>query len=82
MAECAVQPERITPLYWDLRATKREEAELVFRAGEEGVRQRDRRHESRRGTLVESREGGGVGCGRHVDHASGRTGRSDIESSC
>ncbi|MEV4364895.1 SDR family NAD(P)-dependent oxidoreductase [Nonomuraea sp. NPDC049625] len=27
----AVQPEQITPLYWDLHTTKRDEAELVFR---------------------------------------------------
>ncbi|MER6000473.1 SDR family NAD(P)-dependent oxidoreductase [Nonomuraea angiospora] len=33
----AVQPEQIAPLYWDLHTTKRDEAELVFRAGDEGV---------------------------------------------
>lgn len=27
----AAQPEQITPLYWDLHTTKRDEAELVFR---------------------------------------------------
>lgn len=33
----AVQAEEIAPLYWDLHTTKRDEAELVFRIGGEGV---------------------------------------------
>ncbi|MFI9832833.1 SDR family NAD(P)-dependent oxidoreductase [Streptomyces sp. NPDC051913] len=30
------QPEQITPLYWDLHTTKRDEAELVFKLDENG----------------------------------------------
>ncbi|WP_345008544.1 SDR family NAD(P)-dependent oxidoreductase [Streptomyces shaanxiensis] len=32
----AVQPEEISPLYWDLHTTRRDEAELVFKVGGEG----------------------------------------------
>ena len=31
----AAQPEQIAPLYWDLHTAKRDEAELVFRLGDE-----------------------------------------------
>ncbi|WP_330285509.1 SDR family NAD(P)-dependent oxidoreductase [Streptomyces sp. NBC_00576] len=32
----AARPEQITPLYWDLHTTKRDEAELVFRLDADG----------------------------------------------
>ena len=32
----AAKPEQITPLYWDLHTTKRDQAELVFRLGADG----------------------------------------------
>ncbi|MFF3373985.1 SDR family NAD(P)-dependent oxidoreductase [Streptomyces sp. NPDC002680] len=32
-----VQPEQLTPMYWDLHTTRRDEAELVFRVGDQGV---------------------------------------------
>nr|AXL05729.1 short-chain dehydrogenase [uncultured bacterium] len=32
----AAQPEQITPLYWELHTTRRDEAELVFRLDAEG----------------------------------------------
>ncbi|WP_234477201.1 hypothetical protein [Streptomyces sp. MBT65] len=32
----AARPEQITPLYWELHTSKRDEAELVFRLDSEG----------------------------------------------
>ncbi|MFF4835628.1 SDR family NAD(P)-dependent oxidoreductase [Streptomyces sp. NPDC001315] len=32
----AAKPEQISPLYWEAHTTKRDEAELVFRLGDEG----------------------------------------------
>ena len=32
----AARPEQITPLYWDLHTTKRDEAELVFKLEDKG----------------------------------------------
>ncbi|MET8167470.1 hypothetical protein ABZT34_24925 [Streptomyces sp. NPDC005329] len=43
----AARPEQITPLYWDLHTTRRDEAELVFRLDAKGFPASDPRRRIR-----------------------------------